>query len=327
LIKDCLSYNQKRKKSKMMNNLKKFFAIFFLILFLGWGMSLLGKKLEAFFYAQIGQPYEEISFVQIPPREEKPKLELQAKSAVSLKVNKFKREKIVFRKEIDLSLPIASLTKLMTAVIVLEDPGYNLEGTWVTISEKAANQEDVPNFGNLKAGEGFPVKTLLDLMLVYSSNDAAFALSEVIGADNFVAKMNQKTQELGLENTHFVNPTGLDPENIFYGQENINYFNSSNVQDLVKLSQYILETHPLIFETSLRKGPYAVYDGIFSLSWPENLKISGGKTGYTSEAGGCILLVFQDEKENHFFNVILGTASPKDRIEEIQNLINWTEKL
>jgi D-alanyl-D-alanine carboxypeptidase len=308
----------------MINKVEKFFAIFFLILFFGLGMNLFQNKLEDFFYAQIGQPFEEISFAKIPPREEKPRLELQAKSAISFKVNKFGREKALLIRNSHLALPIASLTKLMTAVIILEDPNYDLENTWVTISEKAAEQEDVPNFGNLKAGEGFPVKTLLDLMLIYSSNDAAFALSELIGVDNFVAKMNQKAEELSLEETRFVNPTGLDPEDIFYNPANFNY---STGQDLVKLSQYIFENHPLIFEISLRGGPYAVYNGISSLSSPEDLKILGGKTGYTEEAGGCILLILEDEKENNFFNVILGTSTVEDRIKEVQKLIDWLNKI
>jgi D-alanyl-D-alanine carboxypeptidase len=218
-----------------------------------WGINIFQEKLENYFYAQISQPYKEIVFVKIPPP--KPKLNLEAKAAISVKLNENGVKKILFNKNIDQPLPIASLTKLMTAVIVLEN--YDLKNTWITISEKAAAQGNVPNYGNLdqEIGKKFPLEKLLELMLIYSSNDAAWALAEAIGVQNFIEKMNEKAQDLGLENTHFVNPTGLDPENLYYHPPNQSSFNYSTAQDLLKLAQYILENHPLIFEITLKKGP------------------------------------------------------------------------
>jgi len=300
----------------------KYLFIAFLLSLPFWlGMNFLQENLEKFFYAQIGQPFKEMVFVQFPEGARKPKLELEAKSAISLKVNGAK-EKVIFQKNPEENLPIASLTKLMTAVVVLEDENYDLENTWITISQTAANQKDVPIYGNLKAGEGFNLKQLLDLALIYSSNDSAFALSEVIGVENFVEKMNQKTGELELENTNFVNPTGLDPENLYYHLPNQEYFNYSTVKDLAKLSQYISESHPLIFEISLEKGLYLVRNGLSDLSLPESLILIGGKTGYTDEAGGCFLVVLQDENGSLFFNLILGTEKEK-RTGEMQKLIDW----
>lgn len=302
--------------------LKYFFIAFLLSLPFWLGINFLQENLEKFFYAQISQPFEEMVFVQIPERVRKPKLELEAKSAISLKINRAK-EKIIFQKNPEETLPIASLTKLMTAVIVLENVSeYDLQNTWITISQTAANQKDVPVYGNLKAEERFNLKQLLDLTLIYSSNDSAFALSEVIGVENFVEKMNEKARELELENTNFVNPTGLDPENLYYHLPNREYFNYSTVKDLVKLSQYISESHPLIFEISLEKGPYLVRNGLSDSSLSENLTLIGGKTGYTDEAGGCFLVALQDENGAFFFNLILGTEKEK-RTGEMQKLIDW----
>lgn len=323
--------------------LKYFFIAFVISLPFWLGINLLQKNLEKFFYAQISRPFEEMVFVQIPERVPKPSLELDAKSAISLRVDARGRERILFQKNPEEILPIASLTKLMTAVIVLDsNPGlspenYNLEKTWVIISQTAANQKNVPSYGNLdfEAGKKFNIGKLLELMLIYSSNDAAWALAEFIETENFtpvversslrgfVEKMNQKAREMGLENTNFVNPTGLDPENLYYHLPTRENFNYSTAKDLIKLAQYILKNYPLIFEISLKKGSYLVENGISSLILPENKMALGGKTGYTPKAGGSLIFLFQDEKENVFINVILGSKSQKARIEEMQKLIDW----
>jgi len=284
-----------------------------------WGINIFQENLENYFYAQISQPLEDIVVVKIPPP--KPKLDLQAKAAISVKLNESGAEKIIFNKNINQPLPIASLTKLMTAVIVLEN--YDLENTLITISKTAANQENVPNYGNLdkEIGKKFTLEQLLELMLIYSSNDAAWALSEVIEVPNFLEKMNQKAKDLGLENTNFINPHGLDPENLHYDPSVINFYNYSTARDLVKLAQYILKEHPVIFEISHKAPLYSIKDGIFDLFLTQ--EVIGGKTGYTDEAGGCIIFIFKNERGSFFVNLILGAPSSSARITEMQKLIDW----
>ena len=202
----------------------------------------------------------------------------------------------------------------MTALIVVENTSLS---EVVTVSAEAALKEDIPVHGNLKGGEPLSVEQLLDLMLIYSSNDAAFALSEVIGGELFVEKMNEKANFLGMKNTYFTNSTGLDPKD---PEEIPNY---STARDLSLLSKYILENHLLIFDISLKKGPYPTTNGVSDLFLPYNQKLIGGKTGYTKKAGGCMLVVFENEKGNRFINIILGTDSPTDRVQEMQRIINW----
>ena len=286
----------------------------------GWGVNIFQKNLENYFTSQISQPLQGLSFVKIPPP--KPKLELRAKAAISVKIDNGGKEKVLFKKDDEQLLPIASLTKLMTALIVLENENYDLKNTGITISKNAANQINVPNYGNLNPGEKLNIEQLLDLMLVYSSNDAAWALSELIGTENFVKKMNQKAEELGLENTYFVNPTGLDPENFYYHPPTRIYFNYSTARDLLELTRYILKNQPLIFEIALKKGPYPVENGFSDLILPKNQTAIGWKTGYTDEAGGCAILVLREENKI-IINVILGTESQEARIREMQKLINW----
>ena len=293
---------------------------------LWWGVNIFQRNLENFMVAQISEPLQNIVLIEIPKKPEKPKLELQAAAAMSVKINENRQPKILFQENINKPLAIASLTKLMTALIVLRDPqNYDFESTEILISNKAANQENVPNYGNLKSGEQFNIESLLSLMLFYSSNDAASALSEVIGAENFVEKMNLKTKDLGLQNTHFVNPTGLDPENenLHYDAENSEFYNYSTTQDLAILAENILKEYPLIFDISIKEGSYPFKNGVSNLVIPENQKIIGSKTGYTDEAGGCMILILSDAKNNFFINIILGALSAEDRVIEMQKLVDW----
>ncbi len=307
----------------MNRNLKHFLVGFFFSLPFWWIVNIFQNNLENVFYANISQPFENMSFVEMPVKEERLKLELEVKSALSLKINRFGREKIFFRKKTEDILPIASLTKLMTALIAIEDSENYTFSKRVIISQKAANQENVPVYGNFEEGNSFTTENLLSSMLIYSSNDAAWALSEVIGNDNFVEKMNQKAQDLGLKNTYFVNPTGLEPEDLNYNSFTVNDLNHSTTQDLLNLAKYILENYPLIFSISLEQEPYAIQNGLSSLSLPNNVKTLGGKTGYTDEAGGCIILILIDQKESVFIDIILAAPSSEQRIVEIQKLINW----
>jgi D-alanyl-D-alanine carboxypeptidase (penicillin-binding protein 5/6) len=295
----------------MKKAIKFLFPIFLLICFF-LGAIFFQRYTEKFFYAQISQPFESIAEVKII-RPKKPELNLQAKSAISVRIGG-RGEKVLFKKDIDETLPIASLTKLMTAIVVFEEPSYNISDL-ITVSKIAADQEDVPNYGNLKMGERFRKEKLLELMLIYSSNDAAQALSEVIGTDKFVEKMNEKAKEIGTKNTYFVNPTGLD--------ENHEVGNHATAQDLVKISQYILREHPEIFEMTLKEGLYPVANGFLDLTLLENQKIIGGKTGYTEMAGGCMIFIFKNESGSIYINVMLGAGSVKARIEEMQKLIDW----
>ena len=287
---------------------KLFFASFLLSLPLWWGINIFQDNSEQFFYAYISQPIQEINYADISLLKERKKLDIKAEAYISIKIDQNNKTKILYRENINQILPIASLTKIMTAIIVLDDKKNYPLTEILTISKKAAQTENASNFiGNLISGQKLSVRELLETMLVYSSNDAAFALAEEIEVKNFVQKMNQKADNLGLKKTYFMNPTGLSPENI----EQLP--NHSSCQDLISLSQYILKEQPLIFELS--------YENSYDLSIPKTQTIIGGKTGYTDEAGGCILLLLKDAQENILINLILGASSSETRIEEMQKLI------
>ena len=287
------------------------------------GASLFEIKMEEFFSAKLIEPFENMVFVQFPPKEQRIKPDIQAKAAISFKLYQSGREKIFFSQNTQEVLPIASLTKLMTSLIILENQKDYPFPKIVTVSEKAASQENVPVFGNFDPGNQFTVQQLLYWMLIYSSNDAAWALSEITGTDQFVEKMNQRAQEMGLENTHFINPNGLEPAYLNGQEISVDQVNHSTAEDLLILARYILENNLPVFNISLQQGPYATKNGVKSLVLPDDISALGGKTGYTNEAGGCILLASTNQQGTVFIDIILGASSSEDRITELQKLINW----
>ena len=247
--------------------------------------------------------------------------ELQAKSGLSMFVGKDGETKILFEKEGELRLPIASITKLMTALVAAKhyDPGSRIE-----ISKAAVLEEE--DAGYLRVGDVFSVQNLLYPLLMESSNDAAAALAEMIGRKAFVDVMNLEARELGLENTRFVNPTGLDPAD---PTDPLNY---STTRDLAMLTKYLASEHPEIFQIlSIKEQNLFTLAGTFHhimkntnelLSfdgWPT--PIMGGKTGWTPLAQGTLILVLHGPKDQgHMINVVLGA---EDRFSQMKTLVNW----
>lgn len=314
----------------MSRNLKFFLIVFVLSLPFWWGVNVLGEKLENFFYWREISQNTQIFTAQIILEEKLNKLkpirhrnvedlEIRATSVISVFLDNKGKEKILFEKESGKILPIASLTKLMTALVVLENYDFSKE---IKISEKAVEQPE--DLGKLVAERIFPVKYLLYPLLMESSNDAAFSLAndyDGMTGEKFVTLMNSAAQKLNLNDTFFVNPSGLDPETKT-PKTKINY---STASDLAKLTKELLKK-PLIWEI-LSTPRYNLY-GPELLNTNELLgeipEIVGGKTGYTYTAGGCMVLVTIAPKDAGFLvNVILGTDGHNGRFGEMKKLANW----
>ncbi|RLC39718.1 MAG: hypothetical protein DRH33_02120 [Candidatus Nealsonbacteria bacterium] len=292
-----------------------------------WGVNLFQKGLEDFFYAKEIEKNPPFLFVaQITQQKPIPKnlsnfFEIKAGSAISVEIDSNGKEKIIFEKNSNQKMAIASLTKLMTSVVATEfyDPSLRVQ-----ISKEAVKQAE--ENGNLKVGEILKVEELLPIMLCESSNDAAFALAQVIGIEGFTALMNLKAKDIGLTNTYFFNPTGLDPN------EPSQPANYSTAQDLVKLIKYLLKNHPEIIEI-LGKKEYPLYleNGVLHhviKNTNELLgqipEIIGGKTGFTERAGGCLVEILKSPKPNSYLiTVILNSP---DRFGEMKKLIEFSLK-
>jgi len=275
---------------------------------------------------------EKLNAIKPLKKKEAPELNLVAKSALAVFIDYNGQEKILFEKNSNEIVPIASLSKLMTALVVLEN--YDLDKT-ITISTTAANQ---PNgvTRKLLAGQTFPAQYLLYPLLMESSNVAAYSLAndyEGMNETIFVNLMNETAKKIGLENTFFYNPSGLDPEN-FNPVRPTTEINYSTARDLAKLAKYLLNKK-LIWQI-LSLPSYALYgpelintNQFLNNEYNSDLgswqnKILGGKTGYTERAGGCLLLVVKAPKDKGYLvNVVLGANGRDYRFEEMKKMLNW----
>jgi len=295
-----------------------------------WGMNVLAENLENSWFEQelnrslrISRRHTKELKLEKEFQQRFKDLEINAKAAILVKVNENGNERILFEKDSQKPLAIASLTKLMTALVVFELDEVYAESQPVKITKEAVEQEGQSKYGELEIGESLSVKNLLYIALIESSNDAAFALTEPIGKQGFVELMNLYSKKIELENTYFVNPTGLEPNS----PEELK--NISTTRDIVKLTKYILVNYPQIFEITTNQS-YEVLnlDNTFHHFIPQNTnellreipEIIGGKTGWGIEAGGCLLLVLDNpEEEGYFVSIVLGA---EDRFAEMRKLIN-----
>lgn len=222
--------------------------------------------------------------------------------------------RFLYEKNIDHKLPIASLTKILSAVIILEK--LNLEDI-VTISENSIKVDGEKQ--DLYLGEKLSVRNLLKLMLIESSNDAAYALAEYSKVKNidFVGTMNSKATAINMKNSFFTDPAGLD-DNAY-----------STGEDLIKLVEYSLSYQEIwdissektaIIESSDERIKHSVTSTNRLLGLLKD--IIGGKTGYTDGAGQCMILVASvPDYSGKIVSIVLGSS---DRFGDTQKLIEWT---
>ena len=241
------------------------------------------------------------------------KLSLRSKAAVVLDT---KKGEVLFEKNIETELPIASLTKLMSALVFLET-NPDLDNI-VTITIAHANGS---GRSQLRVGETFTLRDLLHASLMSSSNRATRALARASGLSplEFVARMNQKAKELGLENTFFYEPTGLDEKNRSTALDcaRLLYF---ALQDSVIASISGKTTYEFV---SLDKGKRRHRIGSTNKLLFNSLNVKGGKTGYNGASGWCLGTLVQRKDGKEMVAVILGAPTKHTRFKEIRSIVEW----
>lgn len=248
----------------------------------------------------------------LPYRISDSEIDIDSKSAIAFDAE---TDFVLYEKKSKEKMPIASLTKIMTALIALENNNFD---DVVAISENAFITEGRKE--GLAAGEKIKLDDLFKIMLVSSNNIAASALAEHTSgnADDFASLMNRKAEELGLKDTVFYNPTGLDQEN-----ENI-----STAYDIAQLVDYSL-SKPLIWEYSkIQNVTLNSLDGKIkhrikntNLLVGKLENIIGGKTGFTDEAGECLVLITENTREKS--KIITVVLNANDRFSQTEKLTNW----
>lgn len=245
---------------------------------------------------------------QVFPREvDEPKI--TAKSSLFIETE---TGEVLYSKDANKKLPIASLVKVMTALIALEQKGMDDK---FLVSQRAADME--PDKMLLIAGEKLTLRDLLYGMFLISANDAAEVLAEGTtgNREEFIKLMNDKARQLGMKDTYLVNPTGLDED----------YNNSySTAYDMAILTRYMIrhfkeaveisKTPHIFIPAKDEHRDYEMYSGINLLTTYEG--VLGFKTGYTPEAG--LTLITLARKNGHeVIGVLLGSEARRDEAKKL----------
>ena len=236
---------------------------------------------------------------------------IQSRAAVVIDRN---TGNVLFGKQESERRPMASTTKIMTAIIVLE----NAELSDVVEVSKRAGGTGGSRLG-LKAGDKITVHDLLYGLMLCSGNDAAVALAEHVGGsiEGFAELMNEKAKELKLENTNFVTPHGLDAEEHY-----------TTALELAKITNYALEHEKFLSIVGTKNGTIAINGTPKNLSNTNELLgnvngVYGVKTGFTNGANRCLVTSVK-RGELDIICVVLGADTKKIRTQDSIKLIEYT---
>ena len=226
---------------------------------------------------------------------------------------------IIYEKNIHEKVSVASMTKMMGMILVMEA----LEDGNIRLDEKIKTSKNASNMGGsqiwLKEGEEITVLDLIKGIMMASANDGIVAMAERIGGTeaDFVKMMNEKAKELGLRNTNFVNPTGLDEENHY-----------STAYDMAIIAKELISHEEIfnytsIYEDYLRKGTdrqfWLVNTNKLIKTYPG---ADGLKTGMTDNAGYC-MAVTAKRNNMRLLAIVLGEKEGKVRNKETAELLDY----
>lgn len=271
-----------------------------------------------------------IESVPKPPETANPfdSVHLEAKAAVVYDVH---HDSLLYGLREKEQMPLASLTKLMTALVATESLDQQKN---IAISQFALETE---GDSGLLLNESWKIRDLISFMMVTSSNDGADALAAAAGSlfhstpevspeyekvDAFVSKMNTRAKEIGLESTTYLNATGLDEGNRSGGV--------GTAEDMSKLMTYVWEHEPRAIEhTDSYKREYVSLDGFLHAAHNTNEYVNtipglqGSKTGYTDMAGGNLAIVYDAGMDHPIVIVVLG-SSREGRFRDVDALVDAT---
>ncbi len=216
----------------------------------------------------------------------------------------------LLEKSADTPRPIASIAKLMTALVIMESHKPNEVVTIGELPELGPEDQKL----NLIKGEEITVGELLKAILIYSANDAANALAiyDSGSIEKFAEKMNEKAKLWDMNNSSFYEPSGLSSKN------------TSTPNDLVKLAGVLSNNDTFKKITSTASAKIANQDGkTYNLTTTNKILGSGGvvgmKTGYTLEAGQCLITAVERNGQR----IITVVLNSPDRFQESKNMIEW----
>lgn len=243
-------------------------------------------------------------------------LSLKAKSAILIEES---TGKVIYENNADEQLNPASMTKIMSLILIMEA----IDNNRLSLSDNVVISKESSSMGGsqvyVNEGETYTVEELLKGVAIASANDAVVALAEKVAGskEKFVSNMNEKAKELGLNNTNFMNPHGLDEQNHY-----------SSARDMSIMAKELLKHKDILKYTSKYEDYFKKKDG--SSIWLVNTNklvrfyegMDGLKTGYTSSAGYC-LTATASKNNLRFISVVMGEESIENRTEDTLKLLNY----
>jgi len=203
--------------------------------------------------------------------------------------------------------PIASITKLITAIAATENIDPNLP---ITLTDKNLKAEG--DTGKFKSSETFKAQDLIKAMLLLSSNDAALALSGSYGQDKFLALMRDKIKDIGMKETNIFEPTGISAKN------------QSTPRDIIKMMRYLYNYHPEILKITrtpkdtayeIKTRTRQVFTNINIFAGQSNF--IGGKTGFIEDSGENLVSLFNVRGQP----VVIVVLGSEDRFKETEQIL------
>ncbi|TSC86897.1 MAG: D-alanyl-D-alanine endopeptidase (penicillin-binding protein 7) [Parcubacteria group bacterium Gr01-1014_8] len=213
----------------------------------------------------------------------------------------------------DTVLPIASISKLMTALVANETIHYDRK--LAVTADDRKQTEGTP--GSILSGDEFTVGDLIYALLMESNNSVAYALARYNGANNFLDLMNEKARAIGMTQTNFDDPSGISTNN------------RATVNDLFVLTRYIFNSQSFILNVSKEKGKTILAEsgrkyslGNFNV-FADNPKFLGGKTGYTDAARETMTTVWDVSVDGQPATVAIIVLGSSDRKKDVEKLLAW----
>ena len=257
---------------------------------------------------------ESVYRLEAPYRSNSVSLGIKITAASAIIADK-KTKAVLWQKNSGETRSIASITKLITALVFLDhNPGWD--------GEVIIQDSDYREGGRIRvfSGERILAKDLFNAMLVASSNNSAVALARATGfsREEFVSLMNNKALELGMNDSVFVEPTGLDPQNV------------STAADVIRLAAAALDRPEISAATSQSEYTFSVLntDRTYTLKNTDRLlnsylEIKSGKTGYLDEAGYCLVSNVRGPNGQEVLVAVLGSESEVSSFQEVKALAQW----
>lgn len=232
---------------------------------------------------------------------------------------------VLYSKNARESLPVASLTKIMTALLVLEHGTLN---DTVTVGDEVRITEYDAWLCHFEPGDVLSVKDLMYATLIYSGNDAAAALAAYVDGtvEAFVDSMNQKAEALEAGDTHFANPHGLDAEGHYSSLYDLylvfrQCMQYQQFQDIIGAESYTCQYTHADGTAVSRKFSNTNWYFTGDARPPAGITILGGKTGNTAKAHRCLIVLAENEAGERFLAGVLGAQDQNTLYREINRLL------